>query len=65
MEEALVLDELGIGRTLPLVWRQILSLESPWVFNVANEGQSSSIIFTAVLPLNTKLTNNLLNKNPY
>ena len=65
MEEALAFDELGIERTLPLVWRQILSLESSWVFNVANEGQSSSIVFTAVLPLNTKLTNNLLNKNPY
>ena len=28
MEEALAFDELGIERTLPLVWRQILSLES-------------------------------------
>ena len=65
MEEALAFDELGIEHTLALVWRQILSLESSWVFNVANEGQSSSMVFTAVLPLNAKLTNNLLNKNPY
>ena len=64
-EEALAFDKLGIESTLPLVSRPILSLESSWEFNVANEGQSSSIVFTAVLPLNTKLTNNLLNKNPY
>ena len=48
--------ELGSEYTLPLVWRSIPPLESSWEFNVANEVQSSSIVYITVLHLNTKLT---------
>ncbi|KAK9995838.1 hypothetical protein SO802_020524 [Lithocarpus litseifolius] len=55
----LAFDDLGIQHTLPLARRSILSLESSWEFNIAHEGQSSSVVFIidfTVLPLSTKLT---------
>ena len=55
-KKQLPFTELGSEYTLPLVWISIPPLESSWVFNVANEGQSSSIVYITVLPLNTKLT---------
>ena len=57
--------ELGIEHTLPWVWRSILSLQSSWEFNVANEGQSSRISIHCSFAFEYKIDHNMLIKTHF